>query len=869
MKKSLLSILALALVAVGCQNYDDQFDSLNADIAALASTVSGLDAGVAAQVTAVANSVAALATQVTALGANITTQSAAQTAATDALGTQLTADAAATAAALAAQTATQVAADAAQTAATDALGTELTAQTVAQTAAEVAQTAVLISELAGVLTNVAAVSADLAALDTSVATQIAGVNTNVASLTSQLTAVQTAALTAADVAALTEVTNLNAEVVQIIAALDELLAAQASVNGDVSITNQAELDYAETLIETDGTPANYIINGNLNIVTTTAASYDTGYIAAITLLTGKIASVLGTVTITTATTDAALDIAQLTYVSGALAITGKMPSGFAIGTAASLALDVEEADITLATLTSAAGGVTIDITGTVTITNVTIANLTNGSVTTDTAILNLVNADVNLGAGHPAVTTTAKSLIAGNATDILTGATLTITNALTLASKVVTGTIIDAGGAVTLSSGVAGSSFAASTINSGGDINVAALSLGAATTSATTLVCDGGSGSVTIGATSTAGALTATASGSTISAGSLANIGAGITTLSGTAVTLTGLASNTGGLTVALATSLNLPALASSTGKVTATAATSFSAPLLTTAATVNIAGASTFAVKALGAIGHWVDIATGTAFTVTEQDVTLDLSAAVHMVSLTYTGKAIAAGGNAAEATDLTYSVLTAASSLTTVVLDGGMNNVTIKAPLMTSLSTGGFIRTFTTTGTTLTSITVGHQGLNGGVPSELSIADTKITSLDLSNLKWIGGITVTGNTSMTALTMPTATAAADNANVATTGRVTVTINNNALTGAWTRSVTATGANLYVEGFWSTAPGITGAKTWLTALVSNVIIATSSVTYAIEVDAADAALTANSDSDIIDGTSAIDIAGELALLPN
>ena len=27
----------------------------------------------------------------------------------------------------------------------------------------------------------------------------------------------------------------------------------------MSITNQAELDYAETLIETDGTPANYII----------------------------------------------------------------------------------------------------------------------------------------------------------------------------------------------------------------------------------------------------------------------------------------------------------------------------------------------------------------------------------------------------------------------------------------------------------------------------------------------------------------------------------------------------------------------------------------------------------------------------------
>ena len=42
MKKSLLSILAGALVVVGCQNYDDQFDQLESQINALASTVAGL-----------------------------------------------------------------------------------------------------------------------------------------------------------------------------------------------------------------------------------------------------------------------------------------------------------------------------------------------------------------------------------------------------------------------------------------------------------------------------------------------------------------------------------------------------------------------------------------------------------------------------------------------------------------------------------------------------------------------------------------------------------------------------------------------------------------------------------------------------------
>lgn len=42
MKKSLLSLLAIAVAAVGCQNYDDQFDDLNSQIAALSSQVAGL-----------------------------------------------------------------------------------------------------------------------------------------------------------------------------------------------------------------------------------------------------------------------------------------------------------------------------------------------------------------------------------------------------------------------------------------------------------------------------------------------------------------------------------------------------------------------------------------------------------------------------------------------------------------------------------------------------------------------------------------------------------------------------------------------------------------------------------------------------------
>ena len=63
MKKGLLSILAASAVLVGCQNYDDQFDSLNTQITALKSTVDGL-AGVQSDVAALKGLISSLQTEV-------------------------------------------------------------------------------------------------------------------------------------------------------------------------------------------------------------------------------------------------------------------------------------------------------------------------------------------------------------------------------------------------------------------------------------------------------------------------------------------------------------------------------------------------------------------------------------------------------------------------------------------------------------------------------------------------------------------------------------------------------------------------------------------------------------------------------------
>ena len=80
MKKGLLSLLAVVLAVVGCQNYDDQFAALTKDIAAINTTLAGL-ATVSADVSALKTTVSGIQSGVTANGAASSALSAALTAA--------------------------------------------------------------------------------------------------------------------------------------------------------------------------------------------------------------------------------------------------------------------------------------------------------------------------------------------------------------------------------------------------------------------------------------------------------------------------------------------------------------------------------------------------------------------------------------------------------------------------------------------------------------------------------------------------------------------------------------------------------------------------------------------------------------------
>ena len=72
MKKGLLSILASALLVVGCQNYDDQFTNLESQISALATTVAGLSQ-VQSDLSSLAGTVSSLASTVGNLGSEFDT----------------------------------------------------------------------------------------------------------------------------------------------------------------------------------------------------------------------------------------------------------------------------------------------------------------------------------------------------------------------------------------------------------------------------------------------------------------------------------------------------------------------------------------------------------------------------------------------------------------------------------------------------------------------------------------------------------------------------------------------------------------------------------------------------------------------------
>jgi hypothetical protein len=242
MKKGLLTVLLASLVLVGCQNYDDQFDDLNAQISALKSQVDGLSS-LSGQVSSLAGTISGLQSGISAATAAATAAGTAATAAGASADANATAIAAATAAATAAGAsadAATAAAEAATTAATEAVAAGATNAT-AIAAATAAATAAGVSADAA---TAAAEAATTAASSAASATDLTALSASLTALAADVAAVQASLATAATAEA---VTALQAEIDAIEADLDDLLSTSNVYATAIDIDSAADMAAALAL----------------------------------------------------------------------------------------------------------------------------------------------------------------------------------------------------------------------------------------------------------------------------------------------------------------------------------------------------------------------------------------------------------------------------------------------------------------------------------------------------------------------------------------------------------------------------------------------------------------------------------------------
>jgi len=226
MKKGLLSILAGALVLVGCQNYDDQFDSLESQINVLSATVAGL-AQVQSDLASLAGTVASLSSTVNGLGDKIKTEVANGLA----------------------DIASDVASQGTSVAALQASVTELnTAIANASTSAEIAA---LTSALAAVQTKLDAMSTTSDAQSS----DLEELATGLATLTETIATLQTAVNAAASSE---ELSTLSDAIAAAQDDLDELLANSTVYSDNITINSVATLNAFHAM----GDGLN-IVNGNV------------------------------------------------------------------------------------------------------------------------------------------------------------------------------------------------------------------------------------------------------------------------------------------------------------------------------------------------------------------------------------------------------------------------------------------------------------------------------------------------------------------------------------------------------------------------------------------------------------------------------
>ena len=670
MKKGLLSLLALALTVVGCQNYDDQFDELTSQITSLQSTVDGLT-GVSSALSTLQGTVAGI------------VQSIASLPTTDS-----------------------------------------------------------VADLSGLVAQLNTISQTLADLEASLADVV----------------------TAEDLATISNTLgNVEADV-------HELLTGSSAISQDIIITTVAELEYAETVIETgENSPSGYVVTGNVTVDLTNLGDESDRVDA----LTAKLITVIGNVDVT-----GAVDLATLAYIQGNYTVGSTDASEPLLrNVTGNVTLDGAAGNINYSDLATIGGNVTIS--NTVSVTRLDFSNA-NISGNLNSGIIVLANAtSVNVGGA------TITQLTANNADTITLGQTAIAATTVVTATK--------DGSAINFSA--TGATAALTVVGTSTSIVRAD-----ALASATAITVEDSSESHFGALASASGALSITA-GDAADFRALTDLAADAS-IGGTAVNLDALSSTTTG-------TLTLP------NEVTV------SLPLLDNSQTLSAPAATSLSLKSSSRANLDADLAA--TITLTEQDEDFTITASTELpalTDLTVTGKQLTVATNIAVA-------ITSNTTLTNVTVGGFAKSLWVTSTGdLDSVTTSGRLSYLSLDASDLDALSLGHTYISGDIAPEVFITNSDLTSINLSSIAKVKTIDIQGNAALKTVTPPSSAEFAEPA-----APITVTLGTNSLTAVYTDGVAAVAPTQTTSGTDAVDPII--ASTNVRALLDWVLLATANTTAA------------------------------------
>ena len=673
-----------------------------------------------------------------------------------------------------------------------------------------------ISELDGIRTEVTALGTklDQLASTSASASDLAAVMAEVAALTATMAEIKDDVSYGEE-----EVDDLEQEIDDIKAALNELLQQASIIQQDIVIMSTAQLEYVENLMGLDPAEDNtfvaeesreYIVSGN---ITVDAEFVEDAAIATrLNNVLARIASVIipsdgSGVTLdsgSSATKGTALTLTSMAFVDGTISLEGANAIDASTLAALTATLTLKQGGAIAFAALNQVGDVRIaPAAGAATITSVNFSQVTTGGQIS-TAAGQLVSAamsgDVDLGKlDLPPLVTLGEisSLKAGGAPNgvVISALKATSIDLMDTTAFAVTGSVsITAKGAISVNAkSITGSLYVKSTA---GAIALADLTSAGLTTL---------SASETIVAGITGNASGTTATGAAVHFASLASNAAALT-ITAAEVDLSALASNAVTATINTCTNIALGALTSAGGNIVAPDATTFAAPLLNTSTgTIDVKTGAAITLKNLSTTTTTLlDFDNLVTLTLLEQGTNLDFSDASSMTTLNYTGKLLYSDAMDQQTNSVTITGMPLLANIN--IGDGYIGNLHINGAGVTELTTQGkIVNVQVANNTALTDISFGHDHLSGERAATVLVSSNpKIESLDLSTINKIKTVNVSGNVSLTSLTMAGYSPPAEPG-----AAINVTISGNALTADYDTAVAGSETTPYSDASLSDSTGL------------------------------------------------------------